>query len=121
LSDASGQPEVYVTSYPEADQNTIVSSEGAAHVEWSTDGSELFYLTGDALMVAEVSSGPALRVGKPRKLFDWSGLLQDASFDVSPDDQRFVMIRAEDAASETKLRLVQNWFQELKASGPNVK
>ena len=79
-------------------------------------------------MVAEVSSGPALRVGKPRKLFDWSsvigigsGLLRDASFDVSSDGQRFVMIRAEDAASETKLRLVHNWFQELRASGPAVK
>ena len=35
-------------------------------------------------------------------------------YDVSPDDQRFVMLRIEDADSGTELILVENWAGELR-------
>jgi hypothetical protein len=35
-------------------------------------------------------------------------------YDVSPDDQRFVMFQIEDVASGTELILVDNWFEELR-------
>ena len=39
-------------------------------------------------------------------------------YDVSPDDQRFVMLRNEGAA-DSELVLVLNWLEELKERVPN--
>ena len=35
-------------------------------------------------------------------------------YDVSPDDKRFVMVRAATGGQGTELVVVQNWFEELK-------
>ena len=42
-------------------------------------------------------------------------------YDVSPDDQRFVMLRIGDGDGDvgTELSLVQNFFEELKRLVPN--
>ncbi len=37
------------------------------------------------------------------------------SYDVTPDDQRFVMIRNLGAEEATELIVVENYFEELKA------
>jgi hypothetical protein len=42
-------------------------------------------------------------------------------YDVSPDGQRFVMVQGSQRAGmvrPSELRLVQNWFEELKARVP---
>ena len=41
------------------------------------------------------------------------------SLDVSPDDQRFVMLRIVDADSGTELILVENWAKELREQVEN--
>ena len=50
-------------------------------------------------------------------------LTRDRFYDVSPDDQRFLMTRqvgeSEAATSITSTVLVQNFFEELKARVPN--
>jgi len=43
-------------------------------------------------------------------------------YDVSPDGQRFVMIKqSEEAAALTQIVVVQNWFEELKRRVPTGK
>jgi hypothetical protein len=42
---------------------------------------------------------------------DWS----HRAYDVSPDDQRFIMIASDVSEESGELILVQNWFEELKA------
>jgi hypothetical protein len=38
-----------------------------------------------------------------------------AAFDISPDDQRFVMIRTvDDPVRKPRLVMAENWFEELK-------
>jgi len=37
------------------------------------------------------------------------------TYDVAPDDSRFVMIRSVAPTAETELVLIQNWAEELKA------
>jgi hypothetical protein len=38
-----------------------------------------------------------------------------AIYDVTPDDQRFVMLRRNDEDTSTEVVFVMNWFAELKA------
>ena len=78
-------------------------------------------------MAVTVTTEPTLRVSRPEVLFegrhtrDVPGAL---NYDVSSDDQRFVMISPpQDSDSEpgppvTSLILVENWFEELKRVVP---
>ena len=43
------------------------------------------------------------------------------AFDVSPDSQRFLMIKSDGAANLRQINVVQNWFEELKSSVPRHK
>ena len=40
-------------------------------------------------------------------------------YDVTPDDQRFMMLRIMDQGDDAELILVQNFFEELKRLVPN--
>ena len=43
-------------------------------------------------------------------------------YDVSPDGQRFLMIKqSEEAAAPTQINVVLNWFEELKQKVPTGK
>jgi hypothetical protein len=51
---------------------------------------------------------------------DWS--LIGTAYDVSPDGQRFLMVKAtEQASSATQINVVLNWFEELKQKVPTGK
>ena len=64
---------MYVSPYPKPDVKYLVSDEkGGAQPVWSPDGRELFYLSGDKMMVAAVQTEPSFSVGKPRLLFEGS-------------------------------------------------
>ncbi len=124
-------PEVYLQRYPDLGDKVTVSSDGGREARWSPDGSELFYrnLAGDRMMVVEVATEPTLRVARPEVLFEGRyGLAEAATggarnYDVSADGQRFVMISDvtdgdPEAASDTSLILVQNWFEDVKRLAP---
>ena len=40
-------------------------------------------------------------------------------YDVTPDVQRFLMLRIGDDGTSTTVVLVENWFEELKVRVPN--
>ena len=71
------------------------------------------------MMVVKVETSPILRVGMPTKLFEARyRVAYDASFDVAPDDQRFLMIKSNAAEAARTLNVVLNWFEELKRLVP---
>ena len=127
-SDESGQLEVYLQRYPDLGDKVTVSSGGGQDARWSPDGSELFYtnFAGDRMMVVEVETEPTLRVSRPELLFEGRYAVPvggGRNYDVSADGQRFVMISAvtdgdPEAASDTSLILVENWFEEVKRLVP---
>jgi len=43
------------------------------------------------------------------------------SYDVSPDGQRFLMLKGEPTQAITQINIVQNWFEELKRRVPTGK
>ncbi|MGH7536163.1 MAG: protein kinase domain-containing protein [Gemmatimonadales bacterium] len=119
-SDESGTAEVYVRPFPDvASARWQVSTTGGTQPVWANSGRELFYRNGrNDLVAAEVRTTPSFSVGQQRVLFPAAPYLTLGfyqSYNVSPDDRRFLMVREGTAAQQSELILTENWFQELKA------
>ena len=110
-----GSREIIVQSFPDAQQRVVVSEEGGSEPRWSGNGRELFFRRGGQMMAVSVSPGPVFSAGPPRALFSVDGYRAARNrpqYDVTPDGQRFLMIR-ENSASQVVY--VENWFTELLA------
>src|SRR5205823_14101156 len=102
-----------------------VSTDGGTAPAWRGDGDELFFTTPNAdqngrigMLSATVKRGQnTLAVGIPRKLFDGSYYLVAPvrGYDVTPDGQRFLMVRQLEPVLQppTELVVVQDWFAEV--------
>jgi Tol biopolymer transport system component len=111
-SDESGRDEIYVQSYPNGANRTVVSTRGGFTPRWSRDGSELFYMTSNA--VAAVAIRPDGSFGAPRTLFDRTNFLgrNFFSYDTAPDSERFLMIRRDPGSVPRQLNVILNWSDE---------
>ena len=91
---------------------------------WSRDGRELFYLSGDAVMAASVTTEPNFGiVGTPKVLFRGPYItpleIDGTPWDISPDGTHFLMIKEPRAGkSWRKLSVIMNWTEELKQRVP---
>ena len=120
-SDEDGAFNVYVQPFPDVDGGKWkVSTQGGFHPVWSPDGSELFYVSGNAMMVAPITTNPTFQHGNSEVVFegpyDLAGGLR--TFDLSPEGTRFLLRKPADAQTDDfvaplDLVLVQNWFEEL--------
>ena len=124
VSDELGLNHVYVSPYPNPNAKWLVSGEkGGAEPMWSPDGNELFYRSGNRMMVISVQTEPTFRPGRPEVLFEGSyvtsrlGRPGMSYYDISPDGQRFLMIKAIEG-STGQINVVQNWTEELKRLVP---
>ena len=115
VSDESGRDEVYVRAYPGPGAKVTVSTDGGIQPVWSPDGRELFYREADRMMVVDVDTGPRFTASKLRVLFQGRylfGNINNPSYSVSPDGQRFVMIQ--DAQGTTPhFGVVLNWLEDV--------
>jgi serine/threonine-protein kinase len=115
VSDESGRYEVYVRPWPNGTGRTIVSIGGGSVPTWSADGSELFYRSGDSMMVVPVESGDRFSAGTPRVLFEGQyqfGIHDSSNYDVAADG-RFLMIQANQKEAPDRVHVVSNWLDEL--------
>ena len=123
-SDESGRTEVYVQPYPGPGGKWQVSTEGGAEPVWNRNGRELFYRSGDKMMSVEVSTQPTFSIGKPKLLFTGQYVPTAATisnYDVSPDGQRFLMVKAnEQGQATTQINVVLNFTEELKRRVPTA-
>ena len=110
--------EVYVQPFPGPGGKRQISAEGGIEPVWAPNGRELFYRIGDKMMAVEVTLQPAFGAGTPRMLFegDYVGEVgRRANYDVTPDGQRFLMVKAsEQESAATQIIVVENWFEGLK-------
>jgi Tol biopolymer transport system component len=124
-SNESGRPEVYVRPFPKVDGGRVqISTGGGSKPAWSRNGRELYFLAPNtAMMVVPVQTSPTFTPGNASKLFDgpWFAQTAGRTYDVSPDGQRFLMIK--DATADSTLALpinvVVHWTEELKARVPS--
>ncbi len=118
-SNESGRWEVYVCPFPNTnDGRWLVSTGDGLEPVWAHSGRELFYKGSGNLMSAEVLPGPTFVTGERRVLFSTRLFLSNPfhqQYDVTADDQRFVMIRNRVAEEASELIVVENFFEELKA------
>ncbi len=123
-SDESGRREIYVRPFPNTQGSRWqVSTEGGREPLWANSGRELFYRDdNDDLIAVQVTQEPSFTSGPQRRLFSASPYLRSGfhqSYDITLDDQRFLMIREEAAEDDAGLVLVLNWFEVLNASVGN--
>ncbi len=121
-SDASGQVEVYVRPFPNVnDGRWHISPGGGTHPVWGPDGRQVFYRAEGNVMGVTVQAEPSFTAGNPEVIIAWaSGIGENSrAYDVSPDGQRFLMIKeAEGAAAPSQIHLILNWFTELERLVP---
>ena len=119
--DETGRSEIYVQPYPGPGGKWQISTEGGTEPLWNRNGRELFYRSGDRMMAVDITTQPGFSAGKPKLLFEgpYEPTLTNANYDVSPDGQRFLMLKAgETEAAPTQINVVLNWFEELKRRVP---
>ncbi|MGK2933736.1 MAG: protein kinase domain-containing protein [Gemmatimonadaceae bacterium] len=113
-SNESGRYEIYVRSFPDPGGKIQVSLMGGSEPRWSRDGSELFFRSGDAMMVAAVRTRPTFVVLQRTELFRrrFPVNLYFAQYDVSPDASHFLTMEADQVSQD--LIVVLNWFDQLR-------
>jgi serine/threonine-protein kinase len=121
-SNESGVAEVYVRPFPDAGSaRWQVSTAGGTSPVWSHSGRELFYRsTQEQLMTVAIRPGATFTFEQPKPLFSTSNYVfinPVPSFDVSPDDKRFLFLRETAPNERNELIVVQNWTQEMKERG----
>jgi eukaryotic-like serine/threonine-protein kinase len=123
-SDESGRYEIYVQPYPGPGSKLEISTEGGTEPRWAHDG-EIFYRSGDKMMVVQTTLKSSFSADKPNVLFEGRyvpTLATKANYDVTPDGKRFLMVKAsEQDTSATQINVVLNWFEELKQRVPTGK
>jgi hypothetical protein len=123
-SDESGQSEVYVRPYPNADAQWKISIAGGEQPRWRGDGKELFFVGGDGKMMAVpvkavVRANPTFEVETPQPLFEVHLARPPINplfeYDVTADGKRFLLnTTGASSASAPQLNVVVNWDAGLK-------
>jgi Tol biopolymer transport system component len=116
-SDASGRPEVYVTSMPSAAGKWQLSTAGGVMPRWRQDGREIFFLAPDnTLMAVSVDgSGAGFQVNDARPLFRPPMAEQVGyQYAVTRDGQRFLINTT--AQSGARVVVVNGWSAALRPS-----
>jgi serine/threonine-protein kinase len=121
-SEESGVFEIYVRPFPDAESaRWQVSSAGGTDPVWSRSGRTLFYISAqNEMMSVEVPPGAVFSVSPPKRLFStapYTPIPPVPSFDVSPDNKRFLLLRETTPTDRNELIVVQNWVEETKARG----
>jgi Tol biopolymer transport system component len=120
----SGQPNVFVQSFPDAGDKLQVSTAGGNAPSWRSDGKGLYYLGLDStLMAVAIDTTGRVDAGTPQALFPTgmvnSGFtVQTASpgltYAVSKDGQRFLVhARTPRSAGVPPLNVVVNWMAAI--------
>ena len=123
----SGRFEIYMRPYPDVNSgHWQVSTTGGTRPLWARGAQELVYVSSTgAIMRVGVARGPSWAATTPTLLVkegyftipNWWG----RSYDISPDGQRFLMIKegaADGAAAPPSIIVVQHWVEELKRLVP---
>ena len=115
VSDESGDNQIYLTTYPDAEYKIVVSIDGGCWPRWKGDGTELYFAKGNEIYAVDVSYEP-LRVGTPAVLFsrpdydDRQPFGWPALFDVTRDGEGFLTtILMTDEDHEPGIAIVDNW------------
>jgi Tol biopolymer transport system component len=110
-SSESGRWEVYVAPFPGPGGTWQISTDGGSFAFRSGTGDQLYFASGDALLVADVrAQGDSLEIGSPRELFEDPSI----GFLVpNPTGERFIVGRAAEETRNEPITVVTDWSARL--------
>jgi eukaryotic-like serine/threonine-protein kinase len=111
-SDESGRYEVYVTSFPGPGGKWQVSNGGGTSPSWSADGKQLYYHSGDKLMLVSVQNAETFQFGAPTALPIHLNEF-DALGPVAPGE-RFPALKTLSGGQSNPQEVILNWTGILK-------
>ena len=130
-SDASGEMEVYVRPFSNADSELHpISTNGGTSPLWAPDGSELFYVDDDRLLAVPVRTDPTFSRGTATVEIEGDYPLSTEAngvvirhYDIDPSGDRFILLKPTSATDSDggglrSLTFVLNWHEELKRLVP---
>jgi Tol biopolymer transport system component len=121
-SEESGEPRIYVNSFPVLTGRRSIPGPGADPV-WSPDDRVLYYRDGSRFMAIDVSTEPDFTLrSAPRLLFDRPEYAQyqnpgpRRNWDLHPDGSRFVTVKSLSGRGSPlqEVYVATNWFTELR-------
>jgi hypothetical protein len=132
-SNKSGRNEVWVRPYPEVNSGSEwqISEDGGNSPLWSHVCQEIYFQNGDAVMIVSYKTDLGFKPERPKVLFSGTYVHANLTYepdgefspwDISPDGDRFLMIKELSPASSVegprRINIVVNWFEELKKLVP---
>jgi len=114
-SDESGRYEVYVQPFPDATKDKwVISQTGGVEPQWSRDGRELLFFSGQKLMTVDVDlHGGSFHAGVPKELFSAPvppGYSNDSHrWQLSPDGKRVLVMIPASGSAIAYLDVIVNW------------
>jgi len=120
VSEESGRREVYLSPYPDvAGGRQQVSADGGDDPFWTRGGRELVYRSGQRMMAVAVDPATG-DLGAPTELFRgaFSTSTFGSNYAVTPDGERFLMLRRAPGTEPRQVVVVTNWFRELERLVP---
>jgi serine/threonine protein kinase len=115
----SGESRLYIGAYPGFGARVQVSSGATTFSRWRGDGKELFFISSERFMSAELSYNKgAIQVGRIQPLLNRMRLpgtqVATPLAEVTSDGQRFLIQMPSSETRIEPLTLVQNWTRALR-------
>jgi serine/threonine protein kinase len=113
----SGQWEVYVQAFPDAQGKWQVSTQGGSNPQWRDDGKEIYYLAPDnRIMAVDAAGDETFRAGVPQALF--RAQIAGSPFSLNryrvvDNGQRLLLRLGTGSGSIPPITVVKNWAAEL--------
>jgi Tol biopolymer transport system component len=111
------EPEIVVGPVTTTDRRWPVASRGRWPV-WSADGRALLFIEANAIHRVVIDPATGQPIGRPAKVLDLPAAVGSQPFQVGPDGRFLMLERVEGSAATPEIRIVINWFEELRAKIP---
>jgi serine/threonine-protein kinase len=123
VSGEPGRTEIFVQPFPDGGERHQISTDGGFNPVWSPNGRSIYYVWGYQLLAVSVATEPRFRAGAAQVLlegeYEVGTYVNIRNFDIAPDGKSFVMVKPdEEWGTATEVRVVLNWFEELKRLAP---
>jgi Tol biopolymer transport system component len=111
------EPEIVVGPAGAADRRWPVASRGRWPV-WSADGLALLFSEANAIHRVAIDPASGQPIGRTTKVIDFPAGVTSQPFQVGPDGRFLMLERVKGPAAVPEIRVVSNWFEELRAKIP---